>query len=579
VWSEIGTATRIKSPGPHMHFTAGLPFRILADAEDLNAWMCPPGHPPYVCPGSEVRFYVDGNYVGTSTPSTTDFNLWEVRLPNGLAQGDHVLQVTFVPYNPSTGGGGTPINGLVPVTVHVDAPVSHSRSIVLTQNLILSGSADLDWTDAAVVGNGFTVTSASGYSGRVIINNAFVSGLGNFTTNGIDVVTSGAVSIQNSTFEATGAVRVGATGSSSMTVKANELRANNLVTYEADNPEVPVMLELVGDTTGAKVVKGNRLAAGIFRITRGSNWQVGGLTQGDGNILIGPRVVLQFVDSSNNTIQGNYLHHDYHGGFSQGMNLWFEGSSNHAVAEHNVVRGGSWPVQSFGGEFRYNLVIDSGHDFWRSAADNTSIHHNVFANASGVNTGYDGAMKVYSGESHLAFFNNTFDAGGAVGAFDGPVFNIGAGTLFDSIRNNLFTAFIDTSALWGRAFVSAPDDPVSSPRVTSADFNAWFNPLAPNSVRYLPGIVASTPGIHDVQANPHLAGQPEVPYLVSEGCLWTGHCTIGSVLAHYRSLYAPASGSPLINAGDPSDGTGVAIGAIGDGTHPLDRFGLVIPIS
>jgi hypothetical protein len=579
VWSEVGTATRIKSPAPHMHFTAGAPFRILADAEDVNAWMCPPGHPPYVCPGSEVRFYVDGSYIGRAAPSPTDFNLWEIRVPGGLPQGDHVLQVTFVPYNPATNAGGTPVNGLVPVTIHVDAPPAHSKTVVLTENLILGGAANLDWTDTTVVGNGFDVTAASGYSGRIVINGAYVTGLGSFTRNGIDVVTSGAVSIQNSTFEATGAVRVGVAGSAPMTVKRNELRANNLLTYVADDPEVPVMLELVGDTTGAKVVQGNRLGAGILRVTRGSAWQIGGLASGEGNILIGPRAVLQLVDTSNDTIQGNYLHHDYHGGFSQGMNLWFEGSSGRALAEHNVIRGGSWPVQSFGGEFRYNLLIDSGHDFWRSAADNTQVHHNVFANASGVNTGYDGAMKVYSGETHLTMFNNTFDVGGTVGGFDAPAFNIGPGSVFDSIRNNLFMNFIDVTPSWGRAIVSAPDDPVSSPRVTRADYNAWFNPLAPDTIRYLPGIVGTTAGIHDVIANPRLASAPEVPYRVSEGCLWTGHCAVGSVLAHYRSVYAPSAGSPVVNAGDPSDGGGVAIGAIGDGGHPADRFGLVIPIS
>src|SRR5687767_9372893 len=61
---ESGTYTRIKSPAQQMTFTAGLPFRILADASDVNAWQCPPGHPPYVCPGSEVRFLVDGTVAG-----------------------------------------------------------------------------------------------------------------------------------------------------------------------------------------------------------------------------------------------------------------------------------------------------------------------------------------------------------------------------------------------------------------------------------------------------------------------------------------------------------------------------------
>ena len=163
-------------------------------------------------------------------------------------------------------------------------------------------------------------------------------------------------------------------------------------------------------------------------------------------MLIGVRAVLDLVNSSNDLIQGNYLHHDYHGGFSQGYNLWLEGSSGNELAEHNVIRGGSWPIQSFGGEFRYNLVIDSGHDFWRSAADHTQIHHNVFAHASGLNTGYDGGLKVYGGESGLDIYNNTFDLAGAIGGFNAPAFNIGSGSLFQSIRNNLFTAFIDVSS-------------------------------------------------------------------------------------------------------------------------------------
>ena len=44
--------------------------------------------------------------------------------------------------------------------------------------------------------------------------------------------------------------------------------------------------------------------------------------------------------------------------------------------------------------------------------------------------------------------------------------------------------------------------------------------------------------------------------------------------SHYREIYRPATGSPLIGAGDPADGAGTFIGAIGaDDTNPIDRFG------
>jgi hypothetical protein len=559
-----------------MHFTAGAPLRILADARDTNAWKCPPGHPPYVCPGTQVRFFVDGQPAGSVPPSATDFNLWELRLPKGLPAGDHVLTVDYVPYDPGTGGGGAPINGLVPVTIHVDAAPAHGATVTLAQDLVLAGTTDLDWTDKTVVGNGFNVTSAAGYSGRVTIRDALVAGLGSFDTPGLDVTTSGSVAIARSTFEATGAMRLDVQGSGALLVKQSELRANNLFTYVSSDPSVPVVLELGGDTTGAKIVQGNRIGGGIL-LVRGDGWQIGGLGAGEGNIIMGARAVLELVDASNARIQGNYLLHDYHGGFSQGFNLWLQGSSGSELAEHNVVIGGSWPIQSFGGEFRYNLVVDSGHNFWRSAADDTRIHHNLFVHATGTNTGYNGAILVYGGESGLDIFNNTFDAGGAVSDFDAPAFTIGAGSLFRSIRNNLFTAFSDVSATYGKAFVSADGGAVSAPRVTSADYNGWYNPLASGSARYLPGIAQGTPGAHDVQADPKLSGKPEIPFAVPQGCVWLGTYTTGHVLARYRHLYLPASGSPLLGAGDPADGLGTVIGAIGPDGQGADQFGRVVP--
>ena len=579
IWKEIDTATRVKSPAPQMRFTAGTPLRLLADALDVNAGECPPGHPPYVCPGVEVRFFVDGGQVGAVGPSASDYNLWELRLPNGLPEGDHVITVKYVPYNPATHTGGTPIDGLVPVTIHLDPAPHHGGTITLTQNLVLHGSTDLNWTDKTIVGNGFTVTSAAGYSGHVTIEGSHIMGLGDFDTVGIDITTSSSISVQHSIFEATGAMRFIGTGSAAVTVKANELRANNMVTFVSSDPSVPVVLEL-GGGSGTKVVQGNRIGTGMLNISSGNAWQIGGLNPGEGNVLIGARAVLHIINSSHDIIQGNYLHHDYHGGFSQGFNLLLEGSSGDELVEHNVIRGSSWPVQNFGGEFRFNLLIDSGHNFWRSAQDDAQIHHNVFSNASGPNSGYDGALYVYSGESGLNIYNNTFDVGGATGQFDAPAFNIGQGSLFQSIRNNLFVGFSDING-FGKAFVSAPNGSITSARVTSADFNAWFNPLAPHAVHYLPGIVAGTPGVHDVTGDPKLSGAPEIPYRIAESCIWIGSCTVAQVLEHYREVYRPAAGSPLIGAGKPATGSGtVAIGAIGaDDSDPTDLFGRPQPFT
>jgi hypothetical protein len=561
-----------------MHYTAGLPFRMLADVRDTNAWMCPPGHPPYVCAGTQEGFYIDGRLVGTIPPSATDFNLWELRLPSGLAAGDRVITVTYVPYNSSTGGGGAAIDGEIPVTIHVDAPPAHANTFILRKDMTLSGSTDLNWSDATVIGNGFKVVASPGWVGRVIIQNSFVHGLGSYGVLGINVATSGSIAIQGTTFEATGAMKFGSQGSAPITVTNNELRSNNLFNYVSNDPTVPVVLELDGSTSGAKVVQGNRIGSGILMLNGGNGWKVGGLTAGQDNVFMGARAVLELMDSSNDTIQGNYMLHDYHGGFSQGFNLWLQGSSDHELAEHNVIVGGSWPVQSFGGEFRYNMVVDSGHTFWRSSTNNTLIHHNLFVHATGTNTKYDGAIQVYGGESGLNIYNNTFDVGGAIGAFDTPAFNIGTGSLFYSIRNNLFTNWTDIKSTNGSAFVSTPDGTLSSARVTTADYNAFYNPLAPSSIRYLSGIAQNAPGGHDIQSNPQLSGSPEIPYQISEGCIWLGQDTAGRVLSHYRSLYRPAAGSPLINAGSPSDGANTPIGVIGpDDSNPVDLFGRVVP--
>jgi hypothetical protein len=46
------------------------------------------------------------------------------------------------------------------------------------------------------------------------------------------------------------------------------------------------------------------------------------------------------------------------------------------------------------------------------------------------------------------------------------------------------------------------------------------------------------------------------------------------MLAHFRKLYTPGKESPLIDSGDPADGAGVDIGAIGAGKEDKqDRFG------
>src|SRR6185503_2813453 len=96
--------------------------------------------------------------------------------------------------------------------------------------------------------------------------------------------------------------------------------------------------------------------------------------------------------------------------------------TTNALAEHNVIRGGSWPVENASGEFRYNLVIHAGHSCVRQPQSGARIHHNVFMNLGAGITG----IKIY---------NNTF-LGGRL-ATPAIAFGFGGATVA-SLRNNLF---------------------------------------------------------------------------------------------------------------------------------------------
>jgi hypothetical protein len=60
----------------------------------------------------------------------------------------------------------------------------------------------------------------------------------------------------------------------------------------------------------------------------------------------------------------------------------------------------------------------------------------------------------------------------------------------------------------------------------------------------------------------------------SDADVVAGTTTNCQILAYYRQVYMPAAGSPLVDAGDPMEGAGNDIGAIGAGAdNALDKFG------
>jgi hypothetical protein len=229
-----------------------------------------------------------------------------------------------------------------------------------------------------------------------------------------------------------------------------------------------------------------------------------------------------------------------------------------------MFRGSSWMIQNMDGEFRYNLLVDNiNHAFFRGAKATANLHHNVL-----VNVGYQRVYEPSGGLllSSAAFYNNTVDVGGQkLGWFQTSF--VDSGNL-SSARNNVLTGFAYQNAF---AVFRAGT-------VASGDYNCFYDPDTTQASAY----GDSGLGAHDcggaAGANPRFAQARVIPFSVGDGDIWQRKVTISQILALYRAMYAPASGSPLIDAGSPADDTGgmrnTDIGAVGAGNpHPLDLFG------
>src|SRR5262249_51389668 len=76
------------------------------------------------------------------------------------------------------------------------------------------------------------------------------------------------------------------------------------------------------------------------------------------------------------------------------------------------------------------------------------------------------------------------------------------------------------------------------------------------------------------QVDPKFKGPIPENFPFADEEIKTGRMTVAKILEFYRNAYSPAEGSPLIGSGDPADGDGSFIGAIGAGKSPTnDRFG------
>jgi MYXO-CTERM domain-containing protein len=602
--------TGFKSPSAGMHFTEGQPLVVYADLLDDREWkgliVCPNGQtvsnkdppPDYSAPRV-------AQCSGGATP--TGWPQYQV-LVDGAPQTDTLTGLMTVPNTISFdhNGNDSPID-LFPFSVKgvaagthqvvirgffsadavtiatVDSPplsvvVDPAPAKTVVQLNATTAKGTINWNNVIVVGNGNAVVA----SGALVIKNSLVTGISGFTG------TVSSIDIEGSTFEDVGNMTIGV-GAGTATILNNEWRANNRLAFVPDNPSVPFIFNFSGSGSAQKTFQGNRIGAGQLGFT-GSNWLIGGDTDAAGNVIIGPRGVLN-CGISNSVVRGNYDHHVYSPGmWSQGYNFSFINSGANVLIEHNFIRDSSWPLQNLVGEFRYNVVYGAGHTWLRTAASGTSIHHNLWT-TGGVDEVFNG-FQDYLGETGLNVYNNTFDGGGTTASFAAPFLAMTGGSQVLSFRNNLVT--FANNMLNSSPGVTAIQGGASS--YLYADYNSFYSPDNSTKINY----DFSPAGAHDVSGtgmlgvlNGQLAATPfagarvtaddsknierTIEGVIDESAVWQGMQGISRVLAIFRERYTPKAGSPIIDRGDPQDndsqGRKADIGAIDSNGHDQDKLG------
>jgi hypothetical protein len=575
---DDGPYVVIDTPASGMHFTAPATIRIYADPVDPTA----------PDPDAQtVTFLVNGQPVGSFTGSDARNGYYTFTVSN-LAAGTYTIAGQIHP------SGGS-VKTSPPVTVFVDNPsVSSGPVFNLSSDVVLTGSQNATYTGTPsnhclINGNGHQIRSASGFTGSLNISYCDVHNLGTDQNPSINVTVNGAGSIQliGNVWEMFGTVAIGANDTAQATIRGNEFRANTLVPVlslptEYFNETLPV-ISLTGNSSAQQFFQGNNvgLSTVVFSSTR--NWLIGGDTDADSNILIGVRCGFTISQSSNMVLRGNYSQHNYPSRFSQGDNFQLDGDG--FLVEHNIIRSSSWPVRGMGGELRYNIIDSSANSdqVIQGPLSNANMHHNIILQT--VTQGFYGpgtGLRVMYNVDNVQFNNNVMDGGGKVMEFFGSPVTVLSGAFVGSLRNNVFYNF--TSGLNAPVLSGDFGESTNPPllRLRYADYNDFYNPDAPNQTNYGLGVVGKSPGtpgygMHDLggfngHANPMFANPTALPFPFAPEDIWSRTKKVSDVLAMYRAMYTPTPGSPLIGAGDPQDGVGGNIGAIGNG-EAADQFG------
>jgi hypothetical protein len=503
-------------------------------------------------------------------------------------------------------GGSLGASGAAGTSSLGDAGVTYE----LDGDVVLSGDAGFirDGTSGGctLIGNGHTIRSVDPWTGSFLLRNCRVVGLGTESTPAIELSMSAGTSatIEGCTFESSGMIHILNQGDSTTVIRGNVVAASSVVrVFGLRNDSSPAFLFDGWDGTGQKVFQGNRIERSYLSFASATHWLIGGDTDAESNLLVGLRAGIN-LNGTDLVVRGNYVHDLFarsaelpNGNEESALSVAYE--SGPVLCEHNVLRHGHWVVRSFGGEMRYNAVLDADETaFIQQPLDGAKIHHNLFTMyaAPGEEGGLvtevqSGIALINSRTTGIEIWSNTFDGGGAAKAFTGPVISVDDSSFLDSLRNNAFVRFPltrnDGTEAVVRPWVTEGIDP-EPPRLGYTDYNLFNNPEAQSPRVYALSVAGKQMrldagfGLNDAQPNgpvdqqvdPAFSGPLPSTFPWADDDILARRVTISQMLAAWRALYAPAPGSPLTDRGDPADGVGTDIGAVGAGdAHPLDEFG------
>jgi hypothetical protein len=488
--------------------------------------------------------------------------------------------------NLSGGDGAVPGEGGIGVPGHV-----------LTADIVLRGNDSLDISPGnsgpcRLVGNGFGIRSEGDWTGELSIRNCQVDALGSATTEAISVtvLAGGAVTIEGTTFGRSGAIHITNEGDSTTTFRDNVIDANSTVPLDPSADVTTPAFTADGSSTAPKVFQGNKL----FRSSasfESPNWLIGGSSDAESNIIVGLRGGL-ILGASGLVVRGNYVHsmHLEYSGDESAVSTSY--STLDVLAEHNVFRGGTWVFRGFGGELRYNAVLDSeSTSLLYQPFENTKVHHNLFLMCNPPRDDLQaGIFLVNARATGIEVYNNTLDGGGPTMKGKGGAVAIDNGCFLSSLRSNLIFRF----PYWrndGHAAAVRPGitEGVNPPpeRLGYADYNLFYNDPPESTPRNYAVAVTGLGlrvdpgfGAHDAHAGGPVDEQVDPGALGVAGCFpWSDEdikaskVRVSQMLAALRTGYTPAPNSAMLSAGDPADGAGNYIGAIGTGAAASDRFG------